>query len=56
MPGDKSKIYIDIKNQYGMETLRVFRKLMSHGKKVAKHRGHLFYNHSCIRKGILPRP
>ena len=38
-----------------METLRVFRKLMSHGKKVAKHRGHLFYNHSCIRKGISPR-
>ena len=55
MPGDKSKIYIDIKSQYGMETLRVFRKLMSRGKKVAKHRGHLFYNHSYIRKGILPR-
>ena len=42
MPGDKSKIYIDIKSQYGMEILRVFRKLMSHGKKVGKHRGHLF--------------
>ena len=38
-----------------MKTLRVFRKLMSHGKKVAKHRGYLYYNHSCIRKGVLPR-
>ena len=27
---------------------------MSQGKRIAKHRGHLFYNHSCIRKDILP--
>ena len=27
---------------------------MSQGKRIAKHRGHLFYNHSCIREDILP--
>ena len=55
IPGiKKSEIYNNIKNLYGLEILQNFRELMSQGKRIAKHRGHLFYNHSYIREDILP--
>ena len=49
-----SKICNNIKNFCGLEILRDFRKLISQAKSIAKHRGHLFYNHSYIRVDILP--
>ena len=50
MPCDKSKTYIGIKNQYVIEALRVFRKLVFHGKKAAKDREHLYYNTTASDK------
>ena len=29
--------------------------LMFQGKRIARHRGHLHFNHSCLREDILPK-
>ena len=50
-----NSIFSFIKNRYGSGTLRDLRNFMFQGKKIARHRGHLHFNYSCLREDILPK-
>ena len=50
-----NSIFSFIKNRYASGTLRDLRNLMFQGKRIVRHRGHLHFNHSCLREDILPK-
>ena len=56
IPGNKkNSIFSVIKSRYGLETLQLLRNLVSQNNRIARHQGHLFFNHSCLRKDYLPK-
>ena len=50
-----NRIFINIKSLYGLGTLQLFQSLLSQGDRIARHQGHLFFNHICLREQVLPR-
>ena len=56
IPGNKkNSIFNIIKSQYGLRALQLLRSLVSQGNRIARHKGHLFFNHSCLREDYLPQ-
>ena len=56
IPGNSVYInYKAIKDRHGSGVLKLIRSLISQGKRIARHRAHLFFNHSCLRENILTK-
>ena len=54
IPGNSVYInYKAIKDRHGSGVLKLIRSLVFQGKRIARHRAHLFFNHSCLRENIL---
>ena len=50
-----NQVFKHIKNLYGLESLNLFRKLVSQKLRIGRHEVHLHFNHGCIRHKVLPR-
>ena len=56
IPGNSVYInYKAIKDRHGSGVLKLIRSLISQGKRITRHRAHLFFNHSCLRENILTK-
>ena len=51
-------IYINykaIKDHHGSGVLKLIKSLIYQGKRIARHRAHLFFNYLCLRENILTK-